>query len=467
MRRLGLRRGAPALISRPCASPPTAAATVRSAARAAGGLMVDGLDRIGLGRLGLGFLFFRQPLLERLDALGEIAHQLRRSCRARRTAEGRRPAPESSAKCSVNPCAHPPHRRDCTARLVSRLCSKLGSGAGQKQGLRTSLPLPRGSHGAAPVRMPARSVGTRQDTTGFARRSTARMSGAGVRPLSSLAVRRLAAMNPAITPRRCAPAAAKAEIEIAGFSGSSSSRKRRIVRRQRHREAGRQPAVEQAGALELVEPRQIADRVEPEMRQERLAGAVGQRPAGRLAPAARAGSSRSRSSTSTEPFEVDDAADLLDLGARHRLVIGDDGERLDRRARELARLDRFPCSSSQARSLAVRNVHLPPMRTRLTPRVRVLLLQAAASAACTSTPCGSARRQRSSRRAARPTRTASPPSSRSSSGARARTAVAPAHVVCWHHHFQPRHCCGPPLFTCRRPGAATPAAGSATSVSAG
>src|SRR5262249_28177860 len=39
-------------------------------------LGVDRL-RVGLGGLGLGLFLFRQPFLERLDALGEIAHQLR------------------------------------------------------------------------------------------------------------------------------------------------------------------------------------------------------------------------------------------------------------------------------------------------------------------------------------------------------------------------------------------------------
>src|SRR6266516_3622813 len=39
-------------------------------------LVVDRL-RVGLDGLGLDFFFLRQPFLERLDALGEIAHQLR------------------------------------------------------------------------------------------------------------------------------------------------------------------------------------------------------------------------------------------------------------------------------------------------------------------------------------------------------------------------------------------------------
>src|SRR5215472_9493802 len=39
-------------------------------------LVVDRL-RVGLDGLGLGLFLFHQPFLERLDALGEIAHQLR------------------------------------------------------------------------------------------------------------------------------------------------------------------------------------------------------------------------------------------------------------------------------------------------------------------------------------------------------------------------------------------------------
>src|SRR5215510_134888 len=39
-------------------------------------LMVDRLHGLSLGRLGLGLVLFREPLLERLDALGKVAHQL-------------------------------------------------------------------------------------------------------------------------------------------------------------------------------------------------------------------------------------------------------------------------------------------------------------------------------------------------------------------------------------------------------
>ena len=58
------------------------------------------------------------------------------------------------------------------------------------------------------------------------------------------------------------------------------------------------------------------------------------RPRGRIQPVS--------SSTSSVPLDGDHAADFLDLGARDRLMIGDDGERLDRRARQLPRLGGFP-----------------------------------------------------------------------------------------------------------------------------
>src|SRR5262245_4712442 len=80
----------------------------------------------------------------------------------------------------------------------------------------------------------------------------------------------------------------KAEIEISRLERVLVLAQRRIIRRRRHRKAGGQPAVEQARAFELVEPRQVGQRLQSEMRQELLGGAIGERPAGRLAAAARA-----------------------------------------------------------------------------------------------------------------------------------------------------------------------------------
>ena len=107
--------------------------------------------------------------------------------------------------------------------------------------------------------------------------------------------------------------------------------------------------------------------LQAEMRQEVLGGAVGDRPARRLAAAARPDPAGLHQHVE-RALRHRHAADFLDLGAGHRLVIGDDGERLDRGARQLLRDHRFLASSSHDRSSAVRNVHLLPMRTRLTPR---------------------------------------------------------------------------------------------------
>ena len=96
----------------------------------------------------------------------------------------------------------------------------------------------------------------------------------------------------------------QAEIEIARLERVLVLAQRRIVRRQRHREAGRQAAVEQAGALQLVEARQVADRLEPEMARNasvvpKVSGRPGalRRPRGRIQPVS--------SSTSSVPFDTD------------------------------------------------------------------------------------------------------------------------------------------------------------------
>ena len=73
------------------------------------------------------------------------------------------------------------------------------------------------------------------------------------------------------------------------------------------------------------------------MDEEFRRGAIGDRPARRLAAAAHAHPARLHQHVERALGDRD-AADLLDVGARHRLVIGDDGERLDRRARQLALL---------------------------------------------------------------------------------------------------------------------------------
>src|ERR1700722_10023678 len=57
----------------------------------------------------------------------------------------------------------------------------------------------------------------------------------------------------------------KAEIEIAGLERILVLVQRRIVGRRRHRKTGRKASVEQARAFQLVEPRQVGQRLEPEM----------------------------------------------------------------------------------------------------------------------------------------------------------------------------------------------------------
>ena len=80
--------------------------------------------------------------------------------------------------------------------------------------------------------------------------------------------------------------------------------------------------------------------LQAEMRQEVLAGAVGDRPARHLAAAARLDPAGLHQHVEGA-LRHHHAADFLDLGAGHRLVVGDDGERLDRGARQLLRDHRF------------------------------------------------------------------------------------------------------------------------------
>ena len=79
-------------------------------------------------------------------------------------------------------------------------------------------------------------------------------------------------------------------------------------------------------------------------------------------------------------------------------------------ARDSLRVSTVSLLNSQERSLAVRKLHFPPTRTRLTPRARVFLLQAEQRAHARRRPAAAAP-PAISRRAARPTRTASPPAS--------------------------------------------------------
>src|SRR6266446_7952370 len=106
--------------------------------------------------------------------------------------------------------------------------------------------------------------------------------------------------------------------------------------RRRLREGEVRAGADEAGGLELLDAWQVVLVAEPEMHQELLGCGPGHRAARRLAPAFGADPARLHEHVERAAAD-DDAADLLDLGAGHRLVIGDDGERLDGGARQLAR----------------------------------------------------------------------------------------------------------------------------------
>src|SRR6185437_6363734 len=96
------------------------------------------------------------------------------------------------------------------------------------------------------------------------------------------------------------------------------------------------PWSNQAGSAQLFDARQIGGTGETEMQQERVGRAPGHRPADGLA-----------ATLGPDPADLHqqierarrhhDAANILDLGARYRLVIRDDSQCLHRRARQLAR----------------------------------------------------------------------------------------------------------------------------------
>src|SRR5687767_13690082 len=79
----------------------------------------------------------------------------------------------------------------------------------------------------------------------------------------------------------------KSKIEIARLQRVLVIAQGRVVRWNRDRETRRQPPIEQPGTFQLIEARQIAKRIEPEMRQESLARAVGHGAPWRLAASAR------------------------------------------------------------------------------------------------------------------------------------------------------------------------------------
>ena len=123
-------------------------------------------------------------------------------------------------------------------------------------------------------------------------------------------------------------------------SGSSSSRRVGIVRGDGHAEARREPPSRSPAPFSSSSPGRSSMRVETEMIEEGRRRAIGDRPARRFAPAAQPDPAGLEQHVE-RALGGGNAADLLDLGACHRLVIGDDRERLQRRPRQLARLDRL------------------------------------------------------------------------------------------------------------------------------
>src|SRR3569833_58890 len=79
----------------------------------------------------------------------------------------------------------------------------------------------------------------------------------------------------------------KRQIEVARIKWLFILAQGRIIRRRGHGEAGRQPRVQQPGALQLLKARQVAERLQAELGEERVRGAESARPARRLAPAPR------------------------------------------------------------------------------------------------------------------------------------------------------------------------------------
>jgi hypothetical protein len=90
--------------------------------------------------------------------------------------------------------------------------------------------------------------------------------------------------------------------------------------------------VEKAGRLEVVDARQVAARSEAEVGQELRRGRIKQGPARRFPAAGGPDPACLHQHVERAPRDLD-AADRLDLGAADRLVIGDDRQRLGRRAR--------------------------------------------------------------------------------------------------------------------------------------
>ena len=179
------------------------------------------------------------------------------------------------------------------------------------------------------------------------------------------------------------------------------------------------------------------------MRDEGFGRAIGDRPARHLAAAARPDPAGLEQHVD-RALRHGDAADVLDLGARHRLVIGDDRERLDRRARQLARLHRLARQQpgevvrGAERPFAVDAHEIDAARGIFVLQQRQHLLDVDAGR--------QALRRASSRRAARWRRTAAPRGCAVPPASPAAPDARPAYPR------RPLHVCGPSLASfCRSP----------------
>ncbi len=87
-------------------------------------------------------------------------------------------------------------------------------------------------------------------------------------------------------------------------------------------------------ALQFLDSGQVIQRCQPEVAEKGVGGGPGDRPSRCLAAAFGRDPALLEQHVDRSLAELH-ASDLLDLAARHRLVVGDDGERLDCRPRQL------------------------------------------------------------------------------------------------------------------------------------
>ena len=235
------------------------------------------------------------------DAAGVRAARSRRrsatrsSCRSRTVREGR------------------PSRRAARSKLTSRTAST--GAVGKADGLEGKAP-GKGRAGSSPLAPPrARALDGR--SLYFAHTPALAQQPHGCQRLRNGRARR--SSGKCISSGICSSAS----------SGSSSGASSSLLRGMGTSKFGRQIGVEEPCALQFLQAGKIGHFIQAEVREEGCRGAVGDGPPGR-APAAAHFDPADIEENIERALGNDDAADFLDLGARHRLVIGDDGERLER-----------------------------------------------------------------------------------------------------------------------------------------